>query len=64
MTYEQSVRRRILVIDDNEAIHDDLRKILTPPERHGEDLDGVEALLFGAKRSDSTKFQVDRKSVV
>ncbi|MBL8229871.1 MAG: response regulator [Bryobacterales bacterium] len=59
MTYEQPARRRILVIDDNEAIHDDLRKILTPPERHGDDLDGVEALLFGSTRNDSTKFQVD-----
>jgi PAS domain S-box-containing protein len=39
--------RRILVIDDNEAIHADFRKILAP-ERRGQELDALEADLFGA----------------
>lgn len=41
--------RRIIVIDDNPAIHDDFRKILNPPAsaRGGDDLDAMETALFG-----------------
>jgi CheY-like chemotaxis protein len=41
--------RRIIVIDDNPAIHDDFRKILDPPpsSRGGLALDALEAEIFG-----------------
>ena len=38
---------RILVIDDNPAIHDDFRKILTPPAPSDGALHEAEAVLFG-----------------
>lgn len=41
---------RILVVDDNEAIHDDFRKVLTRAEAAASDL---EAQLFGESDSDS-----------
>jgi len=37
---------RILVVDDNAAIHDDFRRILTPPES-GSDLEAHAAMIFG-----------------
>jgi CheY-like chemotaxis protein len=41
--------RRILVIDDNPAIHDDFRKILCPRgPAHADALDAMEAELFGS----------------
>lgn len=39
--------RRILVIDDNSAIHADFRKILGGPEEADAELDAFEAKLFG-----------------
>jgi CheY-like chemotaxis protein len=40
--------RRILVIDDSEAIHTDFRRILNPEQRRGrDDLDLLEEALFG-----------------
>jgi signal transduction histidine kinase len=39
---------RILVIDDNEAVHEDLRKILGADRRATEALDALETELFGA----------------
>ena len=39
--------RRILIIDDNRAIHDDFRKILSPPTIAAAALDATEAELFG-----------------
>ncbi len=39
--------RRILVIDDNPAIHDDFRKILSPANPKGAALAGAETALFG-----------------
>jgi two-component system, sensor histidine kinase and response regulator len=39
--------RRVLVIDDNRAIHDDFRKILSPPSSTASALDAAEAALFG-----------------
>ncbi|MGK0203179.1 MAG: two-component system sensor histidine kinase/response regulator [Planctomycetota bacterium] len=41
------LNRRVLVIDDNEAIHADFRKILTPSTGVSEDLLASEAALFG-----------------
>jgi EAL domain-containing protein (putative c-di-GMP-specific phosphodiesterase class I)/ActR/RegA family two-component response regulator len=40
--------RRVLVIDDNTAIHDDFRKILCPDRRSDAALDQFESMLFGA----------------
>jgi len=39
---------RILIIDDNPSIHEDVRKILGAPAREDSDLDSVAAELFGA----------------
>jgi hypothetical protein len=41
------MKHRILVIDDNPAIHNDIRKILARPEEDTGSLDQAEALLFG-----------------
>ncbi|MCA9710044.1 MAG: response regulator [Myxococcales bacterium] len=37
---------RILVVDDDRAIHEDIRRVLAPPRRAGHDLAALEALLF------------------
>lgn len=52
--------RRILVIDDNAAIHADFAKILSAPEQH-EDLDAFDEALFGPqnKRTSQPGFQVE-----
>ena len=39
--------RRVLVIDDNRAIHDDFRKILSPASATSTALNTVETALFG-----------------
>ncbi len=52
--------RRILVIDDNQAIHEDFRKILTAANA-GNELAAAEAALFGEMRGLSTaqSFEVE-----
>lgn len=52
---------RILVIDDNTAIHEDFRKILTKEENVDDSLVDMETLLFGSESGDeeSTVFEVD-----
>ena len=50
---------RILVIDDNKAIHDDLRKILLGEVRTQERLQDDEALLFGVEAVPITRFEID-----
>ena len=54
------VNRRILVIDDNQAIHDDFKKILCG-ESAEEDLTAVEEALFGEEAVGCSQphFQVD-----
>lgn len=49
--------KRILVVDDNPAIHADFRKVLLPS--HDEDLSDVESLLFGESDSNSKAAQDD-----
>ena len=49
---------RLLIVDDNEAIHDDLRKILLPREIDSE-LAADEALLFGTPAMSGATFAVD-----
>lgn len=53
--------RRILVIDDNRAIHDDFRKILTDGSATGRDLTEVEASLFGIEEENAVGegFEID-----
>jgi len=43
----QPPNRRILLIDDTPSIHDDFRKILTPPIETNQVLDEMESALFG-----------------
>lgn len=52
--------RRILVIDDNPAIHQDFRKILAAPEGL-EELEEMESVLFGSvpARSVGMTFELD-----
>ena len=42
-------KRRILIVDDNPAIHEDFKKILAPPKSN-EELDALESSLFGESR--------------
>jgi PAS domain S-box-containing protein len=53
--------RRILVVDDNRAIHDDFRKILCPGQNASPNLDANEAILFGESAPDAggMGFEVD-----
>jgi PAS domain S-box-containing protein len=50
---------RILVIDDNKAIHDDLRKILLGEIEAQENLQQDESILFGADPIPLTRFEID-----
>lgn len=43
------INRRILLIDDTPAIHDDFRKILTPKTGESTDLDTMESTLFDSE---------------
>jgi len=53
--------QRILIIDDNTSIHDDIRKILGAAEQADTDLDDQAAALFGTGGSASNEavFQID-----
>src|SRR6266404_1793669 len=46
--------RRILIIDDNRAIHDDFRKILCPEVDARKALNAMEAGIFGEEVPDGT----------
>jgi PAS domain S-box-containing protein len=52
---------RILVVDDNPAIHSDFRKILARKETRDTDFDAAEAALFGevAETGVTTGFEID-----
>ena len=54
----QTNRYRLLIVDDNEAIHDDLKKILLPREVDPE-LTADEALLFGTTTATGITFEID-----
>ena len=56
--------RRVLVIDDNQAIHDDFRKILSPAPATAAALDATEAALFGHSTValPDTRFEVNSAS--
>jgi PAS domain S-box-containing protein len=53
--------QRILIIDDNAAIHDDVRKILGMPSQADADLDAEAADLFGSEVDDfaTVEFEID-----
>ena len=48
---------RILVVDDNPAIHDDFRKILNPVSAMAAELAAVEAVLFDEPAGKATPIQ-------
>ena len=52
--------RRVLVIDDNRAIHDDFRKILSPANVGLTAMDATEEALFGSSAStaEQTRFEL------
>jgi len=56
-----TINRRILIIDDNEAIHEDFRAILTSDTANSSILDKTEAILFGQEQkiNKHDNFQVD-----
>lgn len=61
----QKDNRRILVVDDNEAIHADFRKILSPDRTDSHDLFDHEALVFGnvsRRPSPECRFPVETAS--
>jgi len=60
VTDQPQLNRRILVIDDNEAIHADFCKVLTPATAVSDDLLATEAALFGdaAPKGDHVEFDV------
>ncbi|ROM72379.1 GGDEF domain-containing response regulator [Pseudomonas brassicacearum] len=51
--------RRILVVDDTPAIHQDFRKILSPGTSGNDSLDDTESLLFGTSHVSQLQFQID-----
>ena len=53
--------RRILIIDDNSAIHEDFRKILRQSQSRNESMEEVEEVLFGVSSETSIKanFTID-----
>jgi two-component system, sensor histidine kinase and response regulator len=55
----QRITHRLLIVDDNEAIHEDLRKILSPPSMQESALDLDEEVLFGARPSNARTFLFD-----
>jgi DNA-binding NtrC family response regulator len=63
-TQHHSKNRRILIIDDNRAIHEDFRKILAEDKADSSKVDDFEASLFGESatdkpKEDQTPFEID-----
>lgn len=58
---DQTINRRILLIDDNESIHKDFRSILEGDDVNAVNVDQEEVALFGTEpeRSVNDSFQVD-----
>ena len=61
MTIDPNQNHRILVIDDNKAIHEDFKKILTRPKSGATVLNDAEAALFGDAPApvDMPEFEID-----
>ncbi len=61
MNIDPDKNHRILIIDDNKAIHEDFRKILTRPKAQPNNMAEAEAALFGdaIPRITLPEFQID-----
>jgi DNA-binding NtrC family response regulator len=64
MSNPEQKNRRILIIDDNRAIHEDFRKILAEDKCDSSKVDDFEASLFGGSttekpKDDQAPFQID-----
>jgi CheY-like chemotaxis protein len=61
MTTIRPMNRRILVVDDNQSIHDDFRAILAPDNQSLTDIHEEEAAIFGDTTGDPVgeSFEVD-----
>lgn len=59
MIEQGAPRHRMLIADDNEAIHNDLRKILSAPPDRETALNAAEAALFGGEAPASAGFEID-----
>src|SRR5712675_549684 len=57
----ESLNRQILVVDDNEAIHDDFRKILNDADLASENFAAAHAAIFGASplKHSPTSYRLD-----
>jgi diguanylate cyclase (GGDEF)-like protein/PAS domain S-box-containing protein len=54
------VNRRVLLVDDMAAIHEDFRKILVPQVPHADELDALESALFGDEaKAAAITFELD-----
>jgi CheY-like chemotaxis protein len=55
-----NINRRILIIDDNRAIHEDFKKILSPTVAANDKLNSLEGQLFGESAEPATaeKFEI------
>ena len=54
-----NANRRILIVDDNAAIHEDFRKILAPEAADSQVIDDLESLIFGdAAAETQTRFEL------
>ncbi len=53
---------RILIVDDNRAIHDDFRKILQPDSQDAKDFELAESALFGAPVAKNKTMQFELNS--
>jgi two-component system sensor histidine kinase/response regulator len=58
MTEERS-NRRILVIDDNERIHEDFRKVLSPTTHPENNLSALEESIFGESYKPAQQYQFE-----
>ncbi|MBS1828298.1 MAG: response regulator [Acidobacteria bacterium] len=58
MTRIGAAGHRILIVDDNEAIHHDLRKILAPSTRLEQTMDEEEEILFGSRAPQVSQFEI------
>jgi diguanylate cyclase (GGDEF)-like protein/PAS domain S-box-containing protein len=53
------LNRRILIVDDNLAIHEDIVKVLAGTDSEEQALDSDEALLFGTEAVQTVQFEID-----
>jgi diguanylate cyclase (GGDEF)-like protein len=58
-----STKRRILIIDDQESIHQDYRKIITPRGTEADGLADVEAALFGNVAPQQEQCEADQYEI-